>query len=54
MTSKARNRLKVLAILALPVMVFLGFLISQTLAPAPSNPPSQNTNTATNAVDSLR
>ncbi len=52
MTSKTRNRMMALAIIAFPFVVLLGFVISQAIAPAPSNPPTPNQTDATSLNNS--
>jgi hypothetical protein len=56
MTTKTRNRIVVLFILAFPFVLFLGFLISEFAKPLPPIPqlPNPNPNTGTNAIYSPR
>jgi hypothetical protein len=53
MTTKNRNRLIALCILAFPFVVLVGFLISQIISSQPK-PPLPNPNTGTNMVYSPR
>jgi hypothetical protein len=52
MTIKNRNRLIALLIVAIPVLIFVGFLISETIHPTPISLSSPNS--TTNADQSPR
>jgi hypothetical protein len=54
MTNKTRNRLIVLFILAFPFIVLFGFLISQVIAPSPSDSTLLNSNNGTNTIQPPR